>query len=146
MGTLGKALGSYGAYILSSFHINEYLQNRAKSLIYATAPSVLDIELAHQGFLYMEKHKSELFFEIQNRKKIVKKYFDYDMDGLIFPYKLDSSKEAIEYKKVLEKASFSVGAIRPPTVEVPILRIIPRINIEKKEFERLCTFLAGIKA
>lgn len=34
MGTLGKALGSYGAYILCSEHIAQYLQNRAKAIIY----------------------------------------------------------------------------------------------------------------
>ena len=45
MGTLGKAYGSYGAYILASKHIVEFLQNRAKALIYATAPSLIDIEL-----------------------------------------------------------------------------------------------------
>ena len=53
MGTLGKALGSYGAYILSSNEIYEFLCNRAKAVIYATAPSVFDIALAYEGFLYI---------------------------------------------------------------------------------------------
>ncbi|MFK5915283.1 MAG: pyridoxal phosphate-dependent aminotransferase family protein, partial [Woeseiaceae bacterium] len=35
MGTLGKAYGSYGAYILATEHIIKYLINRAKPIIYS---------------------------------------------------------------------------------------------------------------
>ena len=45
MGTLGKAYGSYGAYILASKHIITFLENRAKPIIYSTAPSLFDISL-----------------------------------------------------------------------------------------------------
>ena len=141
MGTLGKALGSYGAYILCSSHVEEYLLNRAKALIYATAPSLFDIELARQGFIYMDANRDLIIDKIQNRKNIIKRFFDYDMDGLIFPYKLSTSKEALELKDKLNNMGFSVGAIRPPTVEVPILRIIPRISVEDEKFERLCSYM-----
>jgi len=40
MGTLGKAYGSFGAYILASAHIIAYLINRAKPIIYATPLSL----------------------------------------------------------------------------------------------------------
>ncbi len=43
MGTLGKAYGSYGAYILASKNIIEFLLNRAKAVIYTTAPSLFDM-------------------------------------------------------------------------------------------------------
>jgi len=145
MGTLGKALGSYGAYILSSSHINEYLQNRAKSIIYTTSPSLLDIELAHQSFLYIQKNLSKFSKKIKKRQDMTKKYFGFDMDGLIFPYEVKTSVEVLEFKKKLEQISFSVGAIRPPSVKNPILRIIPRVNINIKEYERLCIFLSGSK-
>ncbi|HHD83811.1 MAG TPA: aminotransferase class I/II-fold pyridoxal phosphate-dependent enzyme, partial [Campylobacteraceae bacterium] len=46
MGTLGKAMGSYGAYILATEEIITFLQNRAKAIIYATAPSLFDTALA----------------------------------------------------------------------------------------------------
>ncbi len=142
MGTLGKALGSYGAYILCDSHIREYLVNRAKALIYTTAPSLFDIELAREGFLYLEKNKAPLISKIQDNQKIVKNFFDYDMDGLIFPYQLNSSQDALILKNKLKNIGFSIGAIRPPTVEIPILRIIPRVNIASGELERLCKYLA----
>ncbi len=46
MGTLGKAYGSYGAYILASDKIISFLENRAKPIIYSTAPSIFDTALA----------------------------------------------------------------------------------------------------
>ena len=47
MGTLGKAYGSFGGYILASEHIIEYLINRAKPIVYATSLSLYDTRLAH---------------------------------------------------------------------------------------------------
>jgi 8-amino-7-oxononanoate synthase len=37
VGTLGKALGSYGAYVCSSAELSEYLLNTARSFIFSTA-------------------------------------------------------------------------------------------------------------
>jgi len=142
MGTLGKALGSYGAYILCSSGIREYLLNRAKALIYTTAPSLFDIELAKQGFLYLRENRDSLISKINDRKKIIKRFFNYDMNGLIFPYQLKSSQDLLILKESLKKIGFIVGAIRPPTVTTPMLRIIPRVNINKKELERLCKYLS----
>jgi glycine C-acetyltransferase/8-amino-7-oxononanoate synthase len=39
IGTLGKALGSYGAFVCASSVLVEYLVNRARTLIFSTAPS-----------------------------------------------------------------------------------------------------------
>ncbi len=39
VGTLGKALGSYGAYVCTSAEIVRYLVNTARTLIFSTAPS-----------------------------------------------------------------------------------------------------------
>ncbi len=137
MGTLGKAYGSYGAYILSSKHIVEFLQNRAKSLVYTTAPSLVDIELAHQGMLYMMKHKKALHVEIKQRQELVKKHFDVEMQGLIFAYEMESSEDVLEMQERLKSKGFLVGAIRPPTLKKPILRIIPKIDVSIEDLKRL---------
>ncbi len=137
MGTLGKAYGSYGAYILASKHIVEFLQNRAKSLVYATAPSLIDIELAHQGMLYIMKHKKDLHVKIKKRQELVKEHFGVDMSGLIFAYEMQSSEAVLEMQERLKKDGFLVGAIRPPTVEKPILRIIPRVDVGIEDLTRL---------
>jgi 8-amino-7-oxononanoate synthase len=38
MGTLGKALGSYGAYVCAKRELTEYLLNAARSFVFSTAP------------------------------------------------------------------------------------------------------------
>ena len=137
MGTLGKAYGSYGAYILASKHIVEFLQNRAKSLVYATASSLIDIELAHQGMLYIMKNAKSLHVEIKKRQELVKECFGVEMPGLIFAYEMQSSEAVLDMQEKLKKEGFLVGAIRPPTVEKPILRIIPRVDVPLEDLKRL---------
>lgn len=141
MGTLGKAYGSYGAYILASTHIIEFLQNRAKALIYTTAPSLFDIELAHQGLLYMLKNTDKLRKKIAQRQVLVKEIFAIDMPGLIFSYPLSESGDVLNIQEKLIEKGFFVGAIRPPTVEKPILRIIPRLDIKKSKLLECFTLI-----
>ena len=137
MGTLGKAYGSYGAYILASSEIIEFLQNRAKALIYATAPSLFDIALAHQSMLYILKNKESIKAEIEVRKSIVYEFFKKDMKGLILPLEFKSSSEVLNVAKELKSKGFLVGAIRPPTVKVPILRVITKIDIDTNTLKKL---------
>ncbi len=135
MGTLGKALGSYGAYILSSNEIYQYLCNRAKAIIYTTAPSVFDISLAYEGFLFIQENFDLLQKKIKNRKKIIKENLNMEINSLILPLPVENSKEILKLKKIIFENGFLIGAIRPPTVKKPILRIIPRIN--ENGFEKL---------
>lgn len=135
MGTLGKAVGSYGAYILSSYEIYEFLSNRAKAIIYATAPSVFDIALAHESFLYVQKHKKVLIKKIEERKKIIWEKLGIKIDSLILQIPVKSSKETMKLKEIFLQKGYIVGAIRPPTVKKPILRVIPRIG--EKGFKKL---------
>lgn len=143
MGTLGKAMGSYGAYILSSSEIYEFLSNRAKAVIYATAPSVFDIALAYEGFLYIQKHKKTFIRKIQKRKKTIQKKLGIKIDSLILQIQVKSLEDTMKIKEELLKKGYLVGAIRPPTVKKPILRIIPRVG--EKGFKKLLEMLREIR-
>ena len=137
MGTMGKAYGSYGAYILASNEIISFLENRAKSIIYTTALSLFDVLLAHEGLKFIEKNRKNLYKRIQKRKDIIKKILNKDVNSLILNIELNSSKNSLEIQKKLLKEGFLVGAIRPPTVKKPILRIIPRLKESKKDLKTL---------
>lgn len=141
MGTLGKALGSYGAYILCSEHIAQYLQNRAKAIIYTTAPSLFDIALGHQGFLYILKNAVALKAEITQRQAVIGAHFNHTIDGLIFACPMREGADVVLLQQKLVNQGFLVGAIRPPTVIKPILRIIPRLGESVESLQRLCSLL-----
>jgi len=144
MGTLGKAYGSFGAFILSSKHINEYLINRAKPIIYATSLSLYDTLLAHKALLYIIQNRKELQKEIALRQEIVFKELDVKIEGLIVPLVINDNKKVIMIKNLLNDEGFSVGAIRQPTVEKAIIRLIARLGESSKELATLCKILARV--
>lgn len=130
MGTLGKAYGSFGAYILSSLHIGEFLINRGKSIIYATAPSLYDSALAIVSFRYIQSHLDELKSEIKRKQCIIKEYLGIDMAGLIAPIEIGSNERVLEIQKALLEDGVIVGAIREPTVKRAIIRLIARVGVD----------------
>jgi len=137
MGTLGKAYGSYGAYILASREIVSYLENRGKPVIYSTAPSVIDTALALENLEYIRRRAKRLRRRLERRRRIVLERLGRRMDSLILPLPVGSNGEALRLQRQLAERGFLVGAIRQPTVAEPILRIIPRLGSSRKELGRL---------
>ena len=138
MGTLGKAYGSFGAYILASKHIVEYLTNRAKPIIYATSLSLYDTLLGHNALKYIMDNREYLKKEITKRKEIVKELLDIKVDGLIVPIYIGNNKKVIEIKDALYKEGYAIGGIRQPTVPSAILRIIVRLGESSENLRALC--------
>jgi 8-amino-7-oxononanoate synthase len=137
MGTLGKAYGSYGAYILASSEIISFLENRGKPIIYSTAPSIFDIALAFVNINHIMKSSQRYYKKIENRKQIVKNIMGVELKSLIFPFKVSTNKEVIDFQHKLINSGYLVGAIRQPTVKEPILRIIPRLGSSQKALKSL---------
>lgn len=139
MGTLGKAYGSFGAYVLSSGHISEYLVNRAKNVIYATAPSLYDTALAHHALNYIQTNITSLTEAISIRQRIVKEILGIEIDGLIVPIDIGDNLRVMELQKSLkEELKILVGAIRQPTVSRAIIRLIARLDISEETLVRVC--------
>jgi len=145
MGTLGKAYGSFGAFILASEHIVEYLLNRAKPIIYATSLSLYDTLLSHNALRYILKNKDSLKEKILLRQKIVKEELGISVDGLIVPVVIDDNRQVIEIKNILKEKNYAVGGIRQPTVEKAIIRLIARLGESENNLRDLCQNLAKIK-
>jgi glycine C-acetyltransferase/8-amino-7-oxononanoate synthase len=121
VGTLGKALGSYGAYVCASSELSEYLLNTARSFIFSTAlpPPVLAAALAALELLEAEPER------VRNlsanaaalREGLV-------AEGLaasggrsqIVPLEVGDAERTMELcERLLERGVFAQG-IRPPTV------------------------------
>jgi len=138
MGTLGKAYGSFGAFILASRHIVEYLLNRAKPIIYGTSLSLYDTLLAHQSLNYILTHTKQLKADIKERQIIISQELGITVEGLIVPILVGDNKKVIEIKEKLLFDGYAVGAIRQPTVESAIIRLIARLGESTNDLRLLC--------
>jgi len=138
MGTLGKAYGSFGAYILASEHIIDFLINRAKPIIYATAPSLFDTLLGHKALNYIQANSLTLSEEIKKRQATVKGMLGVEIKGLIVPIEIANNRKVIEIQKILLTKKVLVGAIRQPTVPSAIIRFIARLGVSDDTFRKYC--------
>jgi len=135
MGTLGKTLGSYGAYILADEEIISYLLNRAKSVIYTTALSPIDSLLAYYALKEIQENLSH-YKTLVNQRKLT-----YNLESLIKIIPAKSNEFLQKRQKELLNRNVLVGAIRPPTVKSPIFRVILRTNIDLKTIDETIKFL-----
>jgi len=138
MGTLGKAYGSYGAYILASANIISFLENRAKPIIYSTAPSLFDIALAYESLKYIRKNKKEISQKIKDYQSLVSEYLNIQTQSLIVPVVISDNKKVIDIQKTLIEDGYLIGAIRQPTVKKAILRVIIKLDLEKNDIKDVC--------
>jgi len=121
MGTFGKALGSYGAYVAGNREMIEYLLNRARSFIFSTAlpPAVAAASLAAVRLIGQEPAlRQELHEKIAYFKALLHKG-GYNADlgpSQIIPILVGESGAALNKAELLKKQGIFATAIRPPTV------------------------------
>jgi 8-amino-7-oxononanoate synthase len=142
MGTLGKAYGSYGAYILASANVISFLENRAKPIIYSTAPSVFDTALALVNMKHIRKNAKKYTKKIVARQTVVKKMMDIHCYSLILPLVMPSNEYAMYMQKGLISQGYLVGAIRQPTVQRPILRVILNLGVSTKKLQHVLALIS----
>ena len=141
MGTLGKAYGSYGAYILASKTIISFLENRAKPIIYSTAPSVFDTALAQVNFEYIQKNAKKLRKKIKAQQKMVFSMMGMEPRSLIVPIEVESNDFALFMQQGLMDQGYLIGAIRQPTVAKPILRVILNLGVSPKKLRHVLALI-----
>lgn len=136
MGTLGKALGSFGAYIAGSEDLIQLLINKARSFIYTTSlpPSVLAaskraIEIVETEPLLREKLWGNLKFFSERSGLFA--------ESAILPLIMGSSEGALQASQQLWDQGYWVQAIRYPTVAkgTERLRITLMATHEKSDLE-----------
>ncbi len=121
MGTLGKALGSFGAYIAGSEDLIDYLVNKARSLLYTTAlpPSICGAALAALKIL---GEKPDLVSQLRNNTTYFRKgmrdlgYLIPERETPIIPLILGDPSVTMEMTQSLLDEGVYVQGIRPPTV------------------------------
>ncbi|WP_418184941.1 aminotransferase class I/II-fold pyridoxal phosphate-dependent enzyme [Aliarcobacter vitoriensis] len=146
MGTLGKAYGSYGAYILASKDIIKFLENRAKPIIYSTAPSLFDTALGLESLKYIQKKKKKLNQKIKEKLTIIQSYLGISSKSLIIPILVNDNKKVLEIQKSLKGKGFLIGAIRQPTVKNAIIRLIAKIDVSSNDLIEVCNLIKELNA
>lgn len=121
MGTLGKAVGVFGAYIAGSRALIDYLVNRCTGLIYTTAlpPTVLGaVDAALDLIPGMDAERSRLAHNAQRLRDALNAVGLATLESTtqIVPAIIGSEADALAAAKKLEDAGILAVAIRPPTV------------------------------
>ena len=154
VGTLGKGLGSQGAYVLSHApEVRDALINFAGEFVYSTylAPSCAAAALAAVDRVKgMSAERAELHaLSTAWRDGLVEAGFAVPSgDSPIIPLILGDSDVTLKYATALRAAGFMVSAIRPPTVPVRTgrIRISLRRGLSPAVLSSFITALKGVTA
>ncbi|ARN74227.1 8-amino-7-oxononanoate synthase [Oceanicoccus sagamiensis] len=151
MGTLGKGLGSFGAFVAGSEELAETLIQFARPYIYTTAipPAVAAASLASLNIVRNDVDRR------QHLQSLIA-YFKQQAEQLgltlmpsitaIQPLMIGDSEQAMAISEALLERGFLISAIRPPTVPANSARL--RITLSaahsKTQVDRLLTALAEV--
>jgi 7-keto-8-aminopelargonate synthetase-like enzyme len=130
MGTLGKGLGSFGAYVAGSREMVEYLMNSSRSFIFSTslppatlAASIAAIEIAASA------EGDELRSRLEANRKLFSGILEKaGLDTLgsrtqIIPVMVGGAEETMNFSRALLEERIFVQGIRPPTVPAGSCRL-----------------------
>jgi glycine C-acetyltransferase/8-amino-7-oxononanoate synthase len=119
VGTLGKALGSYGAYACASAETIDYLVNSARPFIFSTAPPPPSVAAATAALELVSPHRVERLQANASRFRAALGAEGLDpgpSQSQIVPIEVGEAETAMDLcERVLERGVFAQG-IRPPTV------------------------------
>jgi 8-amino-7-oxononanoate synthase len=138
MGTLSKAMGSYGGFVACSSPMRELFVNRARALIYTTAlpPSVVASSVAALEVL---QAAPEIGLELLRRAESFRKALKQaGLDTLqsasqIIPIIVGENAKALALAERLRASGILAVAIRPPTVPQGSARLRLSITLDHTE-------------
>ena len=122
MGTLGKALGTAGAFVAGSRLLRDWLLNRARSSVFTTGtpPALAAATLESLRIVRDEPWRRDRLRD--NARRIRQGLRELGVepagepDGHIIPVPLGSPERTVRAGAALLSRGFLVGAVRPPTV------------------------------
>ena len=121
MGTLGKAFGTFGAFIAGSETLIETLIQSARTYVYTTAlpPAIAEATRASLKIIIHETWRREKLQSLITQFKMGAAQLNLPLmpsDSPIQPLLIGDSFRATKMSEQLLNAGFLVSAIRPPTV------------------------------
>ncbi len=152
VGTLGKAFGTFGAFVAGSEELIETLVQRARTYLYTTAPPPALAEATRMSLNLVRREG----WRRQRLQSLIQR-FRQGVESLglpllpshtpIQPLLAGSAQRALAWSQALEARGIWVVPIRPPTVPEGSARL--RITLsaahEDADLERLLDALAALK-
>ncbi len=138
MGTLSKAVGSYGAFISATKNVIDYLVNKMRTAIFTTGLSPLQNFVSLEHIKLIQKNKSRIKKLIENTELLYQKmkengipvnYFGTPILTVI----IGDEWKTLKIRDKLLKERLFVQGIRPPTVPKGSSRL--RITVSTKHTE-----------
>jgi len=123
MGTLSKAVGSYGGYLCASASVIELMRNRARTLMYSTGLPPACVGAAIAALDLIERDPNYAAEPVRKAKAFTKRAGLPDAQSPIVPIVVGDEEPALAYSRFLEKEGFLAVAIRPPTVKPGTARL-----------------------
>ena len=148
--TAGKALGAAGAFVAGPAWVVDYLEQRARTFIFSTAPppavaAAIDAAL---DIVADEPERRERVLERARflRERLADAGFDQAAAGTsqIVPIVVGDNAAAVGLAAALQARGFDVRAIRPPTVPPGTARLRVAVNAGLTE-DQLGRFAAAVR-
>ena len=150
--TCGKALGAMGALVLSPRIYRDFLVNRARAFIYATAPSPV-IASAVRAALQIVEREPERRAKLHARialagSELAGRTRHLPSGSQIQPIIVGSDARAVALADTLREQGYDIRAIRPPTVPEGSarLRLTITLNTGDAELKDLISAIAAAEA
>lgn len=150
--TCGKALGAMGALVIAPRTIRDFLINRGRAFIYATAPSPLMAAAVRAAIdlCRTEPHRRQRLHDLIafTARELAAKTRFAASGSQIQPLIIGSDGMAMALAATMKARGYDIRAIRPPTVPegTSRLRLTITLNVSELEISRLIDDLAAAEA
>ena len=152
VGTLSKALGSYGAFVCCDARTRDFLVNRARTLIYSTAPPPPSVGAAREALRIVREQPQRVRRLRSNaralRAELARQGFAVEPGEMpIVPLVVGDPRAAMELCERALDAGVFAQAIRPPTVPdgTSRLRLVARADHDEVDLVAAARTLARLR-
>jgi len=133
MGTLSKAVGSYGGYLCASRAVCDLIRTRARTLIYSTGlpPGAVAASIAALDFI--RDNPDYCKRPVEKARGFTRALGLPEPESPIVPLILGDAERTLAASAMLEAEGFLVTGIRPPTVPPGTARLRFTFTAEHKD-------------
>jgi 8-amino-7-oxononanoate synthase len=135
--TCGKALGVMGALVIAPRTYRDFLVNRGRAFIYATAPSPLVAATVRAALAYVANNaepREQLKARVAFANRALAALPHFPPSGTqIQPLIVGTDARAVALAELLQHRGFDIRAIRPPTVPEGSARLRLTITLNASE-------------